>query len=79
MQWYDLGVELLEDENRKKLNNIRENYKEVETCCSFMFQAWLDTSPSASWIKFTYALKTVGMSELASKIEAELVICEYLI
>lgn len=79
MEWYDLGVELLDDRNVKKLNNIRENHKEVEMCCSFMFQTWLGTKPSASWIEFLSALKVVGLSELASKIEAEVVICEQLL
>ena len=77
-QWYDLGVQLLDNEHVKKLNNIRENHKEVEMCCSDMFQAWLDTSPSANWNDFLYALKIVGLSELATKIEAKLITCKCL-
>ena len=77
-QWYDLGVQLLDNEHVKKLNNIRENHKEVEMCCSDMFQAWLDTSPSANWNQFLNALKIVELSELATKIEGELVVCKYL-
>ena len=73
-----MGVQLLDNEHVKKLDNIRENHKEVEMCCSDMFQAWLDTSPSANWNEFLYALKIVGLSELATKIEAKLITCKYL-
>ena len=67
--WHDLGVELLDDSNVKQLDNIAENNKEVDKCCTKMFQLWLDTKASATWNDLLEALRELKLSDLASKIE----------
>ena len=74
--WYDLGIQLLDDKHVKKLATIQENHQNsVDRCCTDMFQTWLDTSPSANWNEFFIALKTVELYELITKIEAHLLTC----
>ena len=74
--WYDLGIQLLDDKHVKKLNSIQENHQNsVDRCCTDMFQTWLDTSPLASWNEFFIALKAVELYELITKIEAHLLTC----
>ena len=74
-KWYDLGIELLDDKDCCKLDQIRVNYpKDVSTCCTQMFKLWLEKQPSASWNQLIEALRehNIGMDELATKIEAKI-------
>ena len=69
--WHDLGVQLLDDESYHELNTIKENYpKNINECCSRMFQLWLRKSKQPSWKKLIRALKNIGMDNLAHAIES---------
>lgn len=71
-KWYDLGIELLENEDVEELNVIRNNHpNDAGTCCTEMFQLWLRKQPKATWKQLIQALKQPGieMNELANKIE----------
>ena len=74
-KWYDLGIELLANEDVKALDEIQCNYpRDVGMCCTKMFQSWLDKQPKASWSALLQALRErhIGQNELANTIEQEL-------
>ena len=71
-RWYDLGMELLNEEQCAKLNIIKENYPQgVEKCCTEMFKLWLRVDVEASWNKLITALKMIDEISLAEKIEID--------
>ena len=71
--WHDLGVELLDDSHVGKLESITENnQKDVNKCCTKMFQLWLTTKTSATWNDLLDALKELELCDLATKIETAL-------
>ena len=75
-KWYDLGVELLAEEDVKALDEIRSNYpRDASTCCTKMFQLWLDRQPEASWRQLIEALRepNIELKELANTIEQKLI------
>ena len=75
-KWYDLGIELLAEEDVQALDEIqRNNPRDASTCCTKMFQLWLERQPKASWKQLVEALKepNIEMNELANTIEQKLV------
>ena len=77
--WFDLGVELIND-SANELNNLQENHpKDAEKCCSKMFQLWLKKCSEATWNQLIKALRVLGieMFELANKIESMLLMGMY--
>ena len=75
-KWYDLGIELLSNEDVEELNTIRKNYpNDAGACCTEMFQLWLKKETRATWKKLMEALKAPGieMNQLANKIEQMLI------
>ena len=75
-KWYDLGVELLAEEDVQALNEIqRNNPRDVSTCCTKMFQLWLERQPDASWSQLIQALRepNIEMNGLANTIEQKLI------
>ncbi|XP_065907923.1 uncharacterized protein [Dysidea avara] len=78
--WFDLGVELIND-SANELNNLQENHpKDAEKCCSKMFQLWLKKCSEATWNQLIKALRVPGieMFELANKIESMLLMGVFL-
>ena len=74
-KWYDLGIELLENEDVEELNTIRNNYpRDGGACCTEMFKLWLRKQPKATWNQLIKALKEPGieMNKLANTIEENL-------
>ena len=74
-KWHDLGIELLGDENLQALDEIEKNYpRDASTCCTKMFQLWLERQPEASWRQLIQALRepNIEMNELANTIEQKL-------
>ena len=68
--WHDLGVELLDDSHVATLDSIFENnQKDVNECCTKMFELWLETSATATWNDLLDALKQLQLCDLATKIE----------
>jgi len=67
--WYDLGIQLLQEEYVCKLNIIQQNYpNDIERRCAEMFKLWLDVDTDASWDKLINALEQIGQILLAEKI-----------
>ena len=69
-QWYNLGVQLLEPDQTKKLNVIQSDYRgDSEKCCTALFNHWLHVDTGASWNKLILALNHIGQDVLASTIK----------
>ena len=61
-KWYQLGIELLEDEKVGHLQNIKaNNNNDVTGCCYAMFSYWIQTQPKASWHQLAHALSEPGV------------------
>ena len=71
-----MGIELLGDESLHALDEIQQNYpRDAGTCCTKMFQLWLERQPEASWRQLIQALRepNIEMNELANAIEQKLI------
>ena len=71
-----MGIELLAEEDAQALDEIQNNYpKDASTCCTKMFQLWLDRQPEASWRQLIQALRepNIELKELANTIEQKLI------
>lgn len=62
-KWYELGVELLDDDQSRQLDIIRANHPNVTKCCYSMFKYWLDSHPTANWHDLVNALREQGIEE----------------
>ena len=75
-KWYDLGIELLDDDDDcGKLDEIQSNdSKDASTCCTKMFQLWLKNQSLASWNQLIEALwqPSIELGGLANEIEQKL-------
>ena len=73
-KWYDLGVELLgDDDDIAVLNELQCEYpSDNDTCCTKMFQMWLAKRHVASWDHLIKSLRQpcVNLNEPANKIES---------
>ena len=69
-QWKDLGIQLLNAEQSKKLDVIEVDHpRDSEKCCTAMFKYWLQVDTTASWDKLIAALQHIGHDVLADKIK----------
>ena len=51
-------MQLLDDKDIKVLSTIETDYRgDVETCCTKMFERWLDIVPTANWGQLIAGLK----------------------
>ena len=67
-KWRDLGIELLSvvENGVEQLDIICENNpRDVEACCTKMFQFWLNNANDASWKKMVEAVTIIGHNVLA--------------
>ena len=70
--WHTLGKMLLKEESVHVLQNIEQNYpRDVQRCCSEMFECWLRIDTEATWDKLITALKEINQYQLAAKIEKD--------
>ena len=71
-QWYDLGVQLL-DNATGVLDVIKADHpNDASKCCTIMFEKWLMMKPDASWSQLVTALTTVGLNSLAVNVKIQL-------
>ena len=70
-RWYELGVELLDDDQEPQLESIKADHDVVARRCSAMFSYWLRTHPDASWHDLIVALRAPGVElyEAAASVE----------
>ena len=79
-KWHDLGLELLEQEDEERLNEIESNNpNDVGKCCKEMFQLWLRKCTNATWNQLIQALKEVELNNLATTIEGMLIPTEEIV
>ena len=70
--WKDLGRELI-PKSDAALGGITASAKgDVITCCSKLFELWLQRQPEASWRQLIEALKEVKLTTLAVEIQEKL-------
>ena len=66
--WYRLGLTLTNDETHMEI--IRSNHRnDTEGALGAIFQHWLKTCKTPTWRAMADALKEVGCSSLADKVE----------
>ena len=68
-KWWDLGIELMGQDDVYVLDIIKANSTDNVECCSRMFTKWRQRTPKASWKQLIEALKEVKLTQLASKLE----------
>ena len=71
-KWYELGIELLDDDQLTQLESIKANHNETNRCCTAMFIYWLQSHSTATWHQLIGALKASGveLNNVATMIEA---------
>ena len=66
-KWYELGLELIE--NDKILKVIEADHpNDVNRCCRIMFEKWLERTPNASWSQLVTALDSIEMNVAADAV-----------
>ncbi|XP_065910285.1 uncharacterized protein [Dysidea avara] len=69
-KWYDLGVELLNDNQVGQLKVIEKNNSgDVQNGCREMFRYWLQSHPDANWHTLADALKEINKITTATNLE----------
>ena len=74
-KWHDIGVELFDVEDERKLNTIKIDYsRDTNKCTAEMLLLWLERK-DASWNRLLEALRApnIKLEALASKIEGMLI------
>jgi len=74
VQWYDLGIQLLDDKGGiGVLDAIKADHpNDVNTCCNKMFIKWLLMKPDATWSQLITALTRIGMNTVAEDLNKQL-------
>ena len=72
-KWYELGIELLDEDQLPQLDIIKTNNNEVTRCCAEMFLFWLRSHSTATWQDLVEALKAPGveLNDVATMVEAQ--------
>ena len=66
-RWYDLGVELLNEEQETELEVIdAKGRDDLKKCCMDMFRCWLSTSVNANWQNLIDALRSPGIDMIVA-------------
>jgi len=71
-KWYDLGLQLLDNNQDSELQSIQANHEhDVKKCCSKTLNYWLKTHPDCNWGQLVEALRqpAVELINLAKSIE----------
>ena len=70
-KWYELGIELLDDDQLTQLKTIKSDNNVVPRCCIDMLIYWLESHPTATYEDLVKALKTPGveLNNVATMVE----------
>ena len=74
-QWYDIGVDLLDEKDEPMLEAIETNHPgDAEKCTTKMFKLWLRIKSDASWNQLLQTFKHPNIKQeyLASTIDSML-------
>ena len=75
-KWFEIGVELLDEEDEPRLNTIKVNHPvDAEKCAAEMLQLWREKKPDGSWNQLIEAFRepNIGLTDLALKIDEMLI------
>ena len=72
-KWYELGIELLDEDQLTQLDIIKTNNDEVTRRCAEMFLYWLRSHSTATWLDLVEALKAPGveLNDVAGIVESQ--------
>ena len=72
-KWYELGIELLDEDQLTQLDIIKTNNDEVTRRCAEMFLYWLRSHSTATWLDLVEALKAPGveLNDVAGMVESQ--------
>ena len=72
-KWYELGIELLDEDQLTQLDIIKTNNNEVTRCCAEMFLFWLRSHSTGTWQELIKALKAPGveLNDVAAILEKD--------
>ena len=70
-RWYQLGIELLDDDQVAQLEVIKKNNDDVTERCTALLSYWLRTHPNSTWYQLVAAMREpdVELNELAASVE----------
>ena len=71
-KWYDIGIQLLDEEDTPQLKLIKTRHGgDVNDCTAGMLQLWQEKKPDANWDQLLQVLRrpSINLNTLASKIE----------
>ena len=67
-KWYDLGVQLL-DNDAGVLDVIKTDHpNDASVCCSQMFNKWLERKSGANWSQLITALVKINLNTIAESV-----------
>ena len=66
-KWYELGLELLDNNNILRVIEA-DHPNDVNRCCHIMFEKWLEKTPNASWSQLVTALDSIKMNVAANAV-----------
>ena len=72
--WYDLGIQLFNESQVPRLNEIRtNNSNDCRRACVEMLNYWLKITPGATWDILIHALRAPGLQlvTIANDVEEE--------
>ena len=72
-KWYDIGVELLDDEDVPVLKRIKADHgRNSDECTAKMLELWLEKKPDTTWNDLIQTLRepNIKFETLASKLES---------
>ena len=74
VQWYDLGLQLLDDKDGPGILEtiMADHPNDVNSCCKKMFIKWLLMKPDATWGQLVTALTRIGMNTVAADLRKQL-------
>ena len=75
-KWYDIGLELMEEEDVKDLHVIKAKYAtDISKACEEMLELWLRKRPKDTWNNLINAMKCpdIELNDAADKIEKMLI------
>ena len=71
-KWYELGIQLLNQSQLPKLEEIQKAYpNNFQRCCFEMLKYWLDITPGASWDNLIRTLRVPSLELLAMADDVE--------
>ena len=74
--WYEIGLNLLNQDDAHRLDLIKINGKDnTSECCREMLKLWLRKQPKATWDQLIRALRSEGVerNDVAYKIKKKLI------